>query len=329
MADGDEDTPGRDTAGPDLELPSLFRRRKDKRGRRGGQQPAGGTSDAPVAEDPATTEATEELPVTAAPVGADAPTQPLRPVPGATRRPPPAAPPAPPTSRDPQPEQGPEPEPPATEQPVAEETPPSRPPRPTGPPPAPRRRGPDMTWTEPRSEPTPAAETTEAPGRVAVAEAPGPTRAEQPEDESVGTGRRLPRPSLPSIDLRVPALSPRLAAAVVGVAVALTGIVLVWLSLQACTTVRGVSSCGGIGLLAIVLTLVAQGAVGTILLGVLGVAQQRSTAVLGVGIASFVAMLLLYASLPGLWLSVGLLVVTPVAFVLAEGVTSGRLTGSS
>lgn len=329
-----DDTQG---SGPDLELPSLFRRRRKDRTPPGGtgadatETPSGSTSAKP-AEEPA-----EELPATAQPVAGEE-TQPLRPVPGATRRPPSAPPPTAPSAREPGTRPEPQPEPQPGPPPPADETP-ARPPKPTGPPPRPRRRGPDMTWSE---GPSPAEPAVAAAGPVALAEdhAAGPTDerpaagpehepGQEPGQEPAAASRRLPRPTLPSLTLSLPRLAPRLAAAVTGVAVATTGILLVWLSLQACSSVRGVSSCGGVGLLAIVLTLVAQGAVGTLLLGLLGVTAARSTAVLGVGVTSFVAMVLLYASVSGPWLSAALLVVTPAAFVLAEGVTGGRFADTS
>lgn len=327
-----DDTQG---SGPDLELPSLFRRRAKNREKRArgdadaGAAPAGDSARTEV------TPATEELAPTSRPVAGDEPTQPLRPVPGAARRPPSAPPPttSAPTTSAPRPEADPTPQP----GPGAEvDEPPARPPKPTGPPPRPRRRGPDMTWSDGGARPSSPSSPSAAAGPVALvddhAEEPagGPTGGLATEpDRDAGAPRRFSRPSLPSVSLAVPELSPRLAARVTGVVVAVTGILLVWLSLQACSSVRGVSSCGGVGLLAIVLTLVAQGAVGTVLLGLLGVASARSTAVLGIGVASFVAMVLLYASLPGPWLSVALLVVTPAAFLLAEGVTSGRFADTS
>ena len=165
-------------------------------------------------------------------------------------------------------------------------------------------RGPEMTYG------SPAAREAEVEQTQVIVEEPLPLEEETPRARS-----------RPSVNLTLPQLPTRVAAAVVGLVVALTGVLMTWLILLGCTAVRGVASCGGVGLLGVVAVVVVQVLVGAVLLGALGVAESRSTAVLGVGLLSVVALVLGYASTPAVPLAVALLLLGPAAYVVAHGVT--------
>lgn len=257
---------GDDREGPDLELPSLFGRRRRRK---------------QAAAEQATDAATEQ-------------TRPLRAT-GAAKRVPPTP---PPSARPPAPDPEPQPEPDPLPEP-------------------PPRRGPDLRYDPPPARPVatppePAAETTEQ-TRVAVAEPPPTPDPETPR------ARRMP-----TISLELPRLPTLPAAALTGLVVAITGVGLTWLILQGCTAVRGVSSCGGIGLLGVLVVVLVQVLVGATLLAALHVTEPRSTAVLGVGLLSCLTLVLGYASAPTPVVALVLLALAAPAYVVAA-----RITGSS
>ncbi|HET8560407.1 MAG TPA: hypothetical protein VFL69_07820 [Marmoricola sp.] len=178
-----------------------------------------------------------------------------------------------------------------------------------------RRRGRRPVRAE---EPDPEPETTATePDRV-PAPAPAPTRpvglraTDEPEAAPVRRERR------PSPLTRVP---PPYAAAMAGIACGFVGVVLTSLALHACEAVRGVGSCGGIGLFALLLILVLEILIGAALLKACGVPDSFSTSFLGVGLVAVVIMLFLLSRLDSPWMLLVIPLVTAAAFVASWLVT--------
>ncbi|WP_091730202.1 hypothetical protein [Nocardioides scoriae] len=324
MASG-PDSDGDDRTEAKLEMPSFFGRRKK-------QRDAEPTPPTPPEHDEGASAAAEP-----------APTQPLR-VSDRARRVPPVPP--PPASTRPASVE-PDPAAPEPTAPVAPAAASSTTPAPTPPaaPPAPRRRPAAASAPAPaRPAARTAPETPAAAGTPTTETHPGPemswteettvlTAPRPPADDvatdpdgSEGDGpRRSRRPRLPAGGVRLPAVPIRLAAALTGVVVALMGVGLAWLSLQGCALVRGVSSCGGIGLLALAVIVVAEIVVGAALLRAFRSATPLSTSILGVGLVAVVGLLLPYGSLSSPWMTLVLPLVTAPAFVVAQATADARV----
>ena len=82
---------------------------------------------------------------------------------------------------------------------------------------------------------------------------------------------------------RLPALPGRLAAALTGVIVGVFGAMLTYVSLQGCNALRGTETCGGTGLLILVVILVLMVLLGGVLLAAWQISDARSTSFLGRG----------------------------------------------
>lgn len=139
-----------------------------------------------------------------------------------------------------------------------------------------------------------------------------PTVREEAPTEPVRRERR------PSPLTRVP---PGYAAAGAGVVCGLVGVVLTSLALHACEAVRGVGSCGGIGLFALLLILVLEIFIGGALLKACAVPDSFSTSFLGVGLVAVAIMLFLLGNLDSPWMLLVIPVVTAATFVVSWLVT--------
>lgn len=302
---------GDDRTEANLEMPSFFGRRRKQR-----EVEPTPPAEPPAAPAPPPSEA--ETPVEPT---EPAPTQPLR-VSARARRVPPVPPPPAATRTSP-----PEPAPVAPERPTpaAASAAPSA--APTAEPPAAPAVPAARAAGTPTTEPHPGPEMSWA-QETTVLTAPRPPADDKATDPdgSEGDGpRRSRRPRLPAGGVRLPALPIRLAAALTGVLVALLGVGLAWLSLQGCALVRGVSSCGGIGLLALAVIVVAEIVVGAALLRAFRSATPLSTSILGVGLVAVVGLLLPYGSLSSPWMTLVLPLVTAPAFVAAQATADARV----
>ncbi len=163
---------------------------------------------------------------------------------------------------------------------------------------------------EPVAEPAPAPEPTRAPARAPapvaeetavippVAEpAPVATAGARREDDQPvfdaapeGGARKAPRPKREAPSL--PSLGASVAALVVGALVGLLGVGLTFGSLKACDAVTGTDSCGGPGLLVVLVVVVLMIMAGSALLRAFGVPEPGGLSFLGVAI--FVALCLVF-----------------------------------
>ncbi len=112
------------------------------------------------------------------------------------------------------------------------------------------------------------------------------------------------------------------AALAVGAAVGLLGCVLTWVGLQGCELVTGTDSCGGPGLLVLVLILVAMVAAGAAALRLLGVRDAATLSLLGVGLLATTALVFLTGYLDEPWMFLVVPGLTSLCFGAANWVTT-------
>ncbi|MCW2710536.1 MAG: hypothetical protein JWP24_730, partial [Marmoricola sp.] len=116
-------------------------------------------------------------------------------------------------------------------------------------------------------------------------------------------------------------IDPRIATALTGALVGLLGVVLAFLTSRGCETVRGVGSCGGFGLLALLLIVAIEIVLGAALLKAWRIHDPVSTSLLGVGLVAVFVLLFLLSSLASVWTVLVVPVVSALAFVLSWWVT--------
>ena len=140
---------------------------------------------------------------------------------------------------------------------------------------------------------------------------------DEPLDEPVGgaTARRVRTPR------QLPVINPRLAAAITGGVVGLVGVALTSVAGRGCEVIRGVGSCGGIGLLALLVIVVLEVLLGAALLKAWRISDPTSTSFLGVGLAAVFVMLFLLSSLESIWMFLVIPLLSVVTFVLSWLVT--------
>jgi hypothetical protein len=119
----------------------------------------------------------------------------------------------------------------------------------------------------------------------------------------------------------MPKVNPRIAALVTGLVVGLVGVVLSFGTSQGCEAVRGVGSCGGIGLFALLAVLIIQILLGAALLKAWDLADPTSTSFLGVGLVAVAALLFFLSSLESVWMLLVIPVLTGISFVASCWVT--------
>jgi hypothetical protein len=151
-------------------------------------------------------------------------------------------------------------------------------------------------------------------------EGPDPRPGEQQPAEHESVKRARPT-------LTVPVVDPRIAAALTGAVVGLIGLVLATGAGRGCEAVRGVGSCGGIGLLVLLVVLGVQVVIGGILLRACRVTDPASTAFLGVGMMAVIVLLFLLGSLESRSMIVVLPIVTGLTFLLSWWVTETFVEG--
>jgi hypothetical protein len=121
---------------------------------------------------------------------------------------------------------------------------------------------------------------------------------------------------------RLPALPGRLAAALTGLIVGAFGAMLTYVSLQGCNALRGTETCGGTGLLLLVIILVLMVLLGAVLLAAWQITDARSTSFLAVGVLCVIVMLTLMQQLYSPWMFLIVPILSAGAFVLSHWVTT-------
>jgi hypothetical protein len=121
---------------------------------------------------------------------------------------------------------------------------------------------------------------------------------------------------------QLPELAAGTAAVAVGAGVGLLGCVLTFLGLQGCELVTGTDSCGGPGLLVLVLIVGAMVLAGAAMLRLLRVPEAGNLSFLGVGILVVVALVFLIDHLYEGWMFLAIPVLTALSYAIAAWVTS-------
>ena len=183
------------------------------------------------------------------------------------------------------------------------------------------------------AEPAPEPEPTPEPDRTAVLP-PLPTPADEPEVPAKPTrspakpparepaAKKVSRPR--QGPARVPRQLPELAAStavlVVGALVGLLGAALTFLGLQGCEVVTSTDSCGGPGLLVLIVIVVAMILAGAALLRMFRVPEAGNISFLGVGMLVVIMLLFLLDHLYDRWMTPVVVVLTALCFGVARWV---------
>jgi hypothetical protein len=138
------------------------------------------------------------------------------------------------------------------------------------------------------------------------------------EAEQQPGGRRARKERRP---VTLPPLGARVAVTVSGLVVGLVGVILSWGAAQGCEAVRGVGSCGGVGLFALLAVVAIEVLLGAALLKAWRITDPTSTAFLGVGLVAVLALLFFLGSLESVWMLVVLPVLTAITFLISLWVT--------
>jgi hypothetical protein len=343
------DEPEKTGQEPNLELPSLLGLGRRKKGRRAGTAPDDGATPVPAPADTDTSETPGQetvnrepevvAPEDTDPLAADPVAEPpggLAPAVGTAKRLPPTP---PPSARTPEPEQQAGAEEiadldetsPAAGPVVAEEPAEAREQAPVDPPPAE-----PVVPAEPEAVPhieqatsltsaiPPPAVTQPAVTQPAVtqppADEPAPAQplAEGLLSPATATATRSPRSPR---SLKVPVIDPRAAAVLTGAIVGLVGVLLAFVAARGCEVVRGVGSCGGVGLFALLAILAVEVVLGATMLKAWRITDPTSTSLLGVGLVAVFVLLFLLSSLESGWMAVVIPVLSGLTFLLSWWVT--------
>ncbi|GAB3654287.1 hypothetical protein GCM10027596_05910 [Nocardioides korecus] len=120
---------------------------------------------------------------------------------------------------------------------------------------------------------------------------------------------------------RRPTIDPRVGAVVVGVVVGLIGVVLFYLAQVGCNAVRGVNSCGGLGVAALLLVAAVEVVVGSVLLKAMSLTETTSTSLLAVGMVAVIAMAVFFGALDSVWMFLVLPLLTGATFLASWWIT--------
>lgn len=172
--------------------------------------------------------------------------------------------------------------------------------------------------------PTPAA--AESPAHDTAAETSLDTAAvataTRTPDHDAGTQEGVEPTEKRRRELALPQIPSRAAAALTGVVVGLLAVGLTWLGLQGCELIRGTESCGGVGLLMLLLILAAMVALGAVMLKAWGIPDAPSTSVLAVGLIAVICLLLLIDVLMSGWMLLVIPLVGAATYALSHAVTA-------
>jgi hypothetical protein len=146
----------------------------------------------------------------------------------------------------------------------------------------PRLRRPRRKAAVPEPAPPSGGESTEL--AVQTVEEPPPP-APEPQPEAPAAVRREPR--------QLPLPAGWAAVVLAGLVVGLVVVGLTWLSLRTCEAVQGTATCGTAGYPMLALVLVVAIVVGSVLLRLTQVPDPVSTSILGIGVASVLALVFL------------------------------------
>ena len=111
------------------------------------------------------------------------------------------------------------------------------------------------------------------------------------------------------------------AAAVTGAVVGLLAVGLTWLGLQGCELATGTQSCGGVGLLMLLLILAAMVMLGKVMLAAWGIDESMSISFLAVGLIAVICLLFLINVLLSTWMLVVIPLVGAASYALSHWVT--------
>jgi hypothetical protein len=279
----------KDSQGPSLELPSLFRRKR-------AQEPSDTAGSTHRAESSADEQDTAALPLTrTAPTSAPEPTTAV----------------------------GPRSEPASAESSETEKTR-RLAPRLSLPTVGSSRSDREGAGTAAPAEPSgPGPETAPAAGAPARAAAQHSTSGAGTATQERATGASDAQPEERRRSRRtLPELAATTAALVVGAVVGLLGVVLTFLGLQGCQLVAGTSSCGGPGLLVLVAIFVAMVLAGAAALKLFGVPEAGSVSFLGTGLLMVILLIFFLEALDHASMVFVIPALTAPCFALARWVTT-------
>src|SRR4051812_38483159 len=175
---------------------------------------------------------------------------------------------------------------------------------------------------EPEPEPKPEPLSGPEPGspadlhREQATPEPGDELLDEPVDELEE------EPEVEREPFRLPAIPGRLAAAITGLVVGAFGAMLTYLSLKGCDALRGTETCGGTGLLLLVVILVLMVLLGAVLLAAWQITDARSTSFLAVGVLAVLVMLTLMQQLFSPWMFLIVPILSALAYMLSHWVTT-------
>jgi hypothetical protein len=159
---------------------------------------------------------------------------------------------------------------------------------------------------------------------------PGPVATDAPADDAEGEPESRPlfadeaprrRAVKERTPVTVPRINPRIAVVLTGLVVGVVGVLLSYGASQGCEAVRGVGSCGGTGLFALLAVVVIEVLLGALLLKAWRITDPTSTSFLAVGLVAVVALLFFLESLESVWMLVVIPVLTAIAFLVSWWVT--------
>ncbi len=162
---------------------------------------------------------------------------------------------------------------------------------------------------------------------------PSPCRSPNRSPRPISTASPLPsnepveeepeaEPEVEREPFRLPAIPGRLAAAITGLLVGAFGAMLTYLSLKGCDALRGTETCGGTGLLLLVVILVLMVLLGAVLLAAWQITDPRSTSFLAVGVLAVLVMLTLMQQLFSPWMFLIVPIISALSYVLSHWVTT-------
>jgi hypothetical protein len=131
-----------------------------------------------------------------------------------------------------------------------------------------------------------------------------------------------PEPKRERRPLRLPGVNVYVAALVTGLVCGLVAVVLEQGAQNGCESVRGVGSCGGVGLVVLLIILAVTILVGAVLLRIFGVPDPTSTSVLGIGIVTVLTLVFFLGSLESGWMFLAIPALAAVSFALSAWVTT-------
>jgi hypothetical protein len=123
-------------------------------------------------------------------------------------------------------------------------------------------------------------------------------------------------------ELTLPRVNAKVAALVTGALVGLVGVVLTFVTQKGCEAVKGTGSCGGIGLLLLIVILVAMVLLGAALLKAWKISDPTSSSFLAVGLVAVVAMLFFLSIIDRWYMVIVIPVLSALTYLLSWWVTA-------